>query len=666
MKYEKLESIKGFLHGGDYNPDQWLDRPEILDEDIRLMKQAGVNVVTLGVFSWSSYEPTEGVFQFDWLDSMMDRLYENGIHVILATPSGGKPPWMAKKYPETMRMREDRVRHHYSDRENQCNSSKIYREKVRIIDEKLAERYHNHPALIMWHISNEIYGTCHCPQCQENFRAWLKQKYGTIEELNRQYWSRFWSHQYSDWSEIESPAAGIGEQAVHGLILDYKRFYSDLTVDFIRQEIQAIRRYSRDIPVTTNTFHHDCGVNLADLAKELDVASWDLYPRWHCGDDKTTEWDCAVSASFDLDYCRSMKRQPFYLMESVPSVPSQFAVCKLKRPGMHLLSSIQAIASGSESVQYFQWRKGRGGYEKFHGAVISHNGSGETRVFRDVCKVGRVLKEWKEIKGAVTESKVALVYDWENFSALAGQVSLKNKKKNFREMVQEYYGALLKQYVSVDIISQNDDFSGYQLLIAPNLYLFRDETPEKIRRFVEEGGNVILSVYSGLVNENDLAYEGYPPHGLNDVFGIRSEEVDSLCDDEYNTITYRGKTYRVMDYCDLLQEDGAEPMAFYERDFYKGMEAVTRHSYGRGTAYYVAGHMEEAFLVEFLSDIIRKAGITPILEVPYVSDIMVKERKKNGTRYLFLMNFSMETRTIRVGEHDHVLDGYGWEILKQC
>ena len=333
---------------------------------------------------------------------------------------------------------------------------------------------------------------------------------------------------------------------------------------------------------------------------------------------------------------------------------------------MHLLSSIQAIASGSESVQYFQWRKGRGGYEKFHGAVISHNGSGETRVFRDVCKVGRVLKEWKEIKGAVTESKVALVYDWENFSALAGQVSLKNKKKNFREMVQEYYGALLKQYVSVDIISQNDDFSGYQLLIAPNLYLFRDETPEKIRRFVEEGGNVILSVYSGLVNENDLAYEGYPPHGLNDVFGIRSEEVDSLCDDEYNTITYRGKTYRVMDYCDLLQEDGAEPMAFYERDFYKGMEAVTRHSYGRGTAYYVAGHMEEAFLVEFLSDIIRKAGITPILEVPYVSDIMVKERKKNGTRYLFLMNFSMETRTIRVGEHDHVLDGYGWEILKQC
>ncbi len=665
MKYGRLEQIKEFLHGGDYNPDQWLDRPEILKEDLRLMKQAGVNVVTLGVFSWSSYEPKEGVYQFEWLDSVMDQLYENGIYVILSTPSGAKPPWMAKKYPQTMRVREDRMRHLYSDRENQCNSSEIYREKVRIIDEKLAERYHDHPALIMWHISNEIYGTCHCDLCQENFRKWLKRKYGTIDELNRQYWSSFWSHRYTDWSELESPAAGIGEQAVHGLILDYKRFYSDLTVDFIEQEVKAIRKYSKDIPVTTNTFHHDCGVNLSDLAKAIDVASWDLYPRWHCARDKSTEWDCAVSASFDLDYCRSMKHKPFYLMESVPSVPSQFEVSKLKRPGMHLLSSVQAIASGSESVQYFQWRKGRGGYEKFHGAVLSHNGSGDTRVFRDVCEVGKTLKEWSEIKGAVTESKVAVIYDWENFSALSGQVSLKNKKKNFRMMVHEYYEALLKQYVSVDIISQKDDFSKYQLIVAPNLYLFQNDTPEKIRRFVEAGGSVVLSVYSGLVNENDLAYEGYPPFGLNDVFGIRSEEVDSICDDEYNTITYHGKRYQVSDYCDLLLENGAEYMAVYERDFYKGMAAVTRHEYGKGMAYYVAGHMEKAFLEKFFKEVIQKINIPKIISSPYVSDVMVKERMKNKVRYLFLMNFSTEKRTVYYQGREISLDGYGWNIIRE-
>lgn len=665
MKYGRLEQIKELLHGGDYNPDQWLDRPEILKEDLWLMKQAGVNVVTLGVFSWSSYEPQEGVYQFEWLDSVMDQLYENGIYVILSTPSGAKPPWMAKKYPQTMRVREDRMRHLYSDRENQCNSSEIYREKVRIIDEKLAERYHDHPALIMWHISNEIYGTCHCDLCQENFRKWLKRKYGTIDELNRQYWSSFWSHRYTDWSELESPAAGIGEQAVHGLILDYKRFYSDLTVDFIEQEVKAIRKYSKNIPVTTNTFHHDCGVNLSDLAKAIDVASWDLYPRWHCARDKSTEWDCAVSASFDLDYCRSMKHKPFYLMESVPSVPSQFEVSKLKRPGMHLLSSVQAIASGSESVQYFQWRKGRGGYEKFHGAVLSHNGSSDTRVFRDVCEVGKMLKEWSEIKGAVTESKVAVIYDWENFSALSGQVSLKNKKKNFRIMVHEYYEALLKQYVSVDLISQKDDFSKYQLIVAPNLYLFQNDTQEKIRRFVEAGGSVVLSVYSGLVNENDLAYEGYPPFGLNDVFGIRSEEVDAICDDEYNTISYHGKRYQVRDYCDLLLENGAEYMAVYERDFYKGMAAVTKHGYGKGMAYYVAGHMEKAFLEEFFKEVIQKANIPKIISSPYVSDVMVKERMKNKVRYLFFMNFSTEKRTIYYQGREISLDGYGWNIIKE-
>ena len=245
------------------------------------------------------------------------------------------------------------------------------------------------------------------------------------------------------------------------------------------------------------------------------------------------------------------------------------------------------------------------------------------------------------------------------------QVSLKNKKKNFRMMVHEYYEALLKQYVSVDIISQKDDFSKYQLIVAPNLYLFQNDTPEKIRRFVEAGGSVVLSVYSGLVNENDLAYEGYPPFGLNDVFGIRSEEVDSICDDEYNTITYHGKRYQVSDYCDLLLENGAEYMAVYERDFYKGMAAVTRHEYGKGMAYYVAGHMEKAFLEKFFKEVIQKINIPKIISSPYVSDVMVKERMKNKVRYLFLMNFSTEKRTVYYQGREISLDGYGWNIIRE-
>ena len=245
----KLWEIGKLLHGGDYNVDQWLDRPDILAEDIRLMKLAGVNVVSLCIFSWSSLEPEEGVYTFEWLDEVMDSMYKNGIYVILATPSAGKPPWLIKKYPDIMRTREHRQRLLYGERENHCNSNKIFREKVCRIDEKLAERYANHPALILWHISNEMYGICHCETCQASFRKWLQGKYKTIDCLNEQYWSNFWSHRYTDWEELESPSS-VGETAVHGLALDYKRFYSDLSIDFLQMEIDAVKKYNPSIPET--------------------------------------------------------------------------------------------------------------------------------------------------------------------------------------------------------------------------------------------------------------------------------------------------------------------------------------------------------------------------------------------------------------------------------
>lgn len=651
-----------FLHGCDYNPDQWLDRPEILAEDIRLMKKAGINEVTVGVFSWSSYEREEGVYTFDWLDRIMDSMYENGIHVILATPSGAKPPWMVKKYPETMRMREDRVRLLYGDRENQCNSSEIYRGKVREIDGLLAKRYGKHPALIMWHISNELYGLCHCEKCQENFRKWLKCKYKTIDNLNAQYNSAFWSHLYNDWEEIESPSS-IGDTAVHGLALDYKRFYSELSIDFVNMEKQEIQKYCTNIPITTNMLNHNCGINYAELGKVLDVISWDSYPRWHCGKDKNSEWEQAISASFDFDFCRSLKKKPFYLMESTPSKTNWQDVCKLKRPGMHLLSAMEAIASGSESVQYFQWRKNRGGYEKFHGAVVGHSGSEDTRVFRDVCEVGQKLKELSYIKGATTTSKVAVIFDWENLRALYEQKGLKNNKKEFDEIIFEYYEALIKNYVSVDIISQSEDFSSYNLVVAPMLYLYKPDTEERIRRYIENGGNFLLSVHSGIVNENDLVYESFPPYHLYDVFGVYAEETDCLCDEEYNEVVYKNRNYRAIDFCDVLHNDSAIVLAAYEKDFYSGTPAITKHAYKKGTAYYIGSRMEKKFLYDFLGDIIEKANIMRVCNSEFVPDVMIKEREKDGKKYIFLMNFSIEERKVTIDKIEYVLAGYEYRIV---
>jgi len=652
----RYDDIKVFLHGGDYNAEQWLDRPEILAEDIRLMKKAGINVVTLGVFSWSMYEPREDEFHFEWLDKLMDDMCANGIYVILATPSAGKPPWMAKKYPEIMRVRSDRTRLLYGERENHCNSSPVFREKVRRIDSLLAERYANHPALIMWHISNEMYGECHCELCQNNFRKWLKNKYGTIENLNKEYWSCFWSHKYTDFSEIESPAPH-GETAVHALALDYKRFYSDMSVDFIRAEIDTVKKYNPNVPVTTNMFHFNCGIDLASLADAVDIVSWDNYPRWHCGND----WDNAVKAAFGFDFCRSRKNKPFVLMESTPSTTNSFEHCKLKRPGMHMLSSLQAVACGADSVQYFQWRKGRGAYEKFHGAVISHNGSSDTRVFRDTAEVGDRLKALSAVKGSCTESRVAVIYDWANMRALEEQKSLHRKEKPFDDIVQEYYEALLKNYVSVDLITSEDDFSRYELIAAPMLYMTSAETVEKIRGFVSGGGTFVLTFYSGLVNENDLAYEAWPPYGLNDVFGIRSEETDALCDGEYNEFVYDGKTYTASYACDLIRLDTAEAVSVYEKDFYKGMPAVAKNSFEKGIGCYIACRADKEFLYHFFDNLIGEHGIKRIVDSGYVSGVMVKERSQNGKNYKFLMNFSDQAHEISGTK----LDKYEVKIIEE-
>ncbi len=655
----RFQDNKEMLHGGDYNADQWRDRPDILAEDIRLMKKAGVNTVTLCVFSWSALEPMEDVYTFEWLDKLMDSMAENQIHVILSTPSGGKPPWMAAKHPDIMRTNKDRIRLFYGERENHCNSNLYFRKKVRQIDEKLASRYAKHPALMLWHISNEMYGQCHCDECQQNFRLWLKNKYQTIDRLNQEYWSSFWSHSYTDWSEISSPFR-YGETAIHGLELDYQRFYSDLSIDFLKKEIEAVRKFTPEIPVTTNMFHLNCGIHYGRLSEHIDLIAWDSYPRWHCAGRRNSEWETAVSAAFGYDFSRSLQKKPFLLMESTPSTTNGFEVSKLKRPGMHMLSSMQAVACGADSVQYFQWRKSRGGYEKFHGAVISQNGSCETRVYREVEEVGRVLKSLSCLKGAQTKAEAAMIYDWDSLRALDEQKSMRRQNKGIEETMLEHYEALLKNYISVDIIDQTAEFSEYSLIAAPMLYMFLPGTAEKIRQFIRNGGTFVMTYYSGLVNENDLVYEGYPPYSLQDIFGVASEETDCLCDGEANHFTYNNVSYQATHYCDILQHQGAEVLSVYEDDFYKGAPVFTRKKAGEGYGCYLACRAEKAFLYAMYSDLINETGIRRITDTVFTEDVMVKERFSKTDRYQFFMNFSDEKRTILSYE----LDGYECKVIE--
>ncbi|MDP3179767.1 MAG: beta-galactosidase, partial [Spirochaetaceae bacterium] len=377
--------MKSIWHGGDYNPDQWLERPDIQDEDFRLFPLAGVNVVSIGIFAWTRLEPEDGRYDFSWLDSIMDRLEAAGMKAILATPTGAKPAWMSRAYPEILRCGPDRQRDLHGQRHNHCYTSPVYRRKAIAVNAELARRYGARPVLALWHVSNEYGGECHCPLCQEAFRSWLRERYGSLESLNAAWWTDFWSHRFTEWNQVESPSPR-GELSIHGLALDWKRFVDHQSLDFFKAESAPLRELCPSVPITVNMMGTYPGLNYWNWAPHVDVVSWDSYPRWH-----NAEADDASEASrtaFVHDLTRSLKGRSWLLMESTPSQVNWQPVNRLKKPGMHRLSSLQALAHGSDSVMYFQWRKGRGGFEKFHGAVVDHGGGEGTRVFREVAELG--------------------------------------------------------------------------------------------------------------------------------------------------------------------------------------------------------------------------------------------------------------------------------------
>lgn len=644
MKKIIIDKFPHILHGGDYNPDQWQDKPEILAEDMRLMKLADCNEMSLGIFAWSTLEPEEGVFDFSFLDKAMDDIYNAGGRVILATPSGARPAWLAQKYPEVLRVREDGIRNEFGARHNHCYTSPIYREKVKIINEKLAERYANHPALIAWHISNEYGGECHCPLCRAAFREWLKNKYGTLEKLNHEWWTKFWSHTFTDWEQIVSPGT-LGDTGLHGLTLDWKRFVTYQTTNFMKAEIEAVRKYSHNIPITSNLMGFYPGLDYRELSKELDFVSWDNYPEWQ-GNSK--DIDTAKLSAMTHDLMRSLKMQPFLMMESTPSLVNWYSYNKLKRPGVNELSSMQAIAHGSDSVLYFQWRKSRGSSEKFHGAVVDHEGSENTRVFREVAKLGKRLKGLDEIVGTVTVSNVAILYDWDNRWALEDAQGFSNEDKKYLQTLANYYGAFWQRGIDVDIIGREDDFSKYKLIIAPMQYLIPEETGEKLEKFVSSGGTVYFTYMTAMVNENDLCHlGGFPGTGLVNVCGIWNEEIDTLYPGENNTVRFKnGRDYTATDYCEVIHLKGAVSLAEYRDDFYADFPAFTVNNFGKGKAYYQAFRDNGVFFSDVLDEILSDCEIKSSFggELPF--GVTAHSRTDGESVFVFIQNFTCNEKII--------------------
>ncbi len=639
------------LHGGDYNPDQW---PEaVWQEDMRLMKLAHCNTMSVGIFSWARLEPAEGQYEFAWLDRVMDLLAENGAYAVLATPSGARPAWLAAQYPEVLRVRPDRGRNLFGRRHNHCFTSPIYREKTRAINRRLAERYRDHAALLVWHLSNEYGGECHCALCREAFRRWLQGKYGTLDALNQAWWTAFWSHTFTAWEQIEPPSP-IGETSVHGLNLDWKRFVTDQTVDFMLNEISPLRELTPDVPVTTNMMGTYPGLNYWRFAPHLDVISWDSYPTWHRGDDVSL----AADVAFLHDLNRSLKGgKPFMLMESVPSATNWMPAGKLKRPGMHALSSLQAVAHGSDTVQYFQWRKSRGSAEKFHGAVVDHVGHEHTRVFDDVADVGRKLEKLDAVVGTTVRPEVAIVYDWENMWAVNDAQGPRQGDKGYLRDCKDHYRPFWRRGIPVDIIDMEQDLGRYRLLIAPMLYMVRPGVAERIAAFVRGGGTFVATYWSGIVDQNDLVFLGGFPGPLREVLGIWAEEIDALYEgDENAVLTMAGNApglegpYVARELCDLILAEGAEVLATYGADFYAGRPALTVNRFGDGQAYYIASRNDERFLGDFYGALSAGLGLLRTLPGELPAGVSAQLRSDGEHCYRFVMNYRDTTVQVDLGE----------------
>lgn len=658
---------KRLLHGGDYNPDQWLDYPDILKDDLRLMKLANVNTMTVGIFAWSALEPTEGNYNFEWLDKIIDDVYNQGGRVILATPSGARPAWMSEKYPEVLRTNDRREKMLHGGRHNHCFSSPIYREKTQKMNYKLAERYGNHPALIMWHVSNEYSGDCHCELCQENFRDWLKNKYKTIENVNKAWWGPFWSHTYTDWSQIESPSS-IGENAVHGLNLDWKRFVTDQTIDFYENEAKPLRELTPNVPITTN-FMADTddlipfqSLNYDKFSKHVDILSWDCYPAWH--NDWETTKDLATKVGFINDLYRSLKQQPFLIMECTPSGVNWHNVNKAKRPGMHTLASMQLLAHGSDSVLYFQWRKSRGSSEKFHGAVVDHDNSEENRVFKEVSQVGEILDKIKEIKGSMKQSKVAIIYDWENDWALKDAQGFGKESRRYPQTLQSHYKYFWDKNISVDVVTPQQDLSKYSLVVAPMMYMMTEETMDRFRDYVKNGGVLVGSYLSGLVNETDLTYLGGWPKTLQEIYGIDVKEIDTLYPKDRNSIKFGNESFEVVDYCTIIEAKEAEVLAKYEEDFYKNTPAITKNNLEKGKAYFIGARTNQEFLSKFYDKIVKDLDINEVEDFISECGISIQIRENKDAKYYFVMNFTEEEKNIEIkGSYLNLISGKMMERL---
>ncbi|MEE4495380.1 beta-galactosidase [Streptomyces sp. BE230] len=624
------------LFGGDYNPEQWPE--EVWEDDARLMKEAGVNSVTLGVFSWAKIEPRPGAREFGWLDRLMDLMHANGIGVVLATPTASPPPWMGARHPETLPRTEDGSVVWYGSRQQFCASSPVYRRYAAALTEDLAARYADHPALTVWHINNEYCTHCWCDETAAHFRRWLRSRYGTVDALNEAWGTAFWSQRYDSWTEILPPrkAQYMKNPAQ---VLDFKRFTSDALMECYVAERDIVARHTPRIPVTTNFMPLWSGQDAWAWSAQEDIVSVDIYPDPR--DPQGGQYNAMLA-----DMTRSQAAGPWMLMEQAAGPVNWRGVNHPKPEGLNRLWSLQAVARGADAVCYFQWRQSRQGSEKFHSGMLTHAGE-QGRTFREIKRLGAELATLgPAVGGGDVPADVAILHDWDSWWA-GTQEGRPSSLLDYTEVVQRWHRALWENGVATEFARPDADLSRFKAVAVPHLYLLTDASIDNLVAYAQGGGTLVCGFFSGIADVDDRIRPGGMDARLRELFGIRTlhEWWPLDADSAVECDGFRGTLWSE----ELEATQGTEVVAAYRDGELAGLPAVLR----RDRAHYLSTLPEPQALRALLGDVVREAGVEPVL-----AGLPEGVEAVRRGELLFLLHHGRDSVTVAVpGAHEELLTG---------
>jgi beta-galactosidase len=619
-------------YGGDYNPEQWPE--EVWADDVRLMHEAGVNFVTVGVFSWALLETDDGVFDFGWLDRVLDLLLKNGISVDLATATASPPPWLIEKDRSILPVDRDGHTLWPGGRQHFCPSSPTFRIHAARLAGRIADRYATHPAVAMWHVGNE-YGChvseCYCDVSAAAFRRWLRERYDTIDALNEAWTTSFWSQHYTTFEQIlpprRTPVFGNPSQR-----LDFRRFSSDELLACFLAEKSAIRAVDSAIPITTNFIGLFEPLDYWKWAAEVDIVSDDSYPD-------PLDPDAIMRAAMTRDLMRSLGGgRPWLLMEQATGYVNWRAVNGTKPGTMMNSLSLQAVSRGSDGINFFQWRQSRGGAETFHSGMVPHSGT-DSRTWRNVVDLGRELQKLSSVTGARTDARVGILLDWNSWWAATGEAHQLELK--FDTNLLEWYRPFYEANIAVDFVNPEGDLGDYSLLVAPHLHLVSTTTTERLARWVHDGGTLLVSWFSGHVDEKDQAHLGGYLAALQPVLGLSIDDFAPLGTTRIGVESDTWGAFAATQWSEYLRLAGATVHATFASTDVSGLAAVTSHAYGSGTGWYVATQPSPDALAKIVGTITDELAIEPV-----VAGLPKGVEAARRGQHLFLINQTAHAVTI--------------------